>query len=137
MNVDFMFLGCPIYKGVLMSVQFKHIRNFWSISNGGSTIAVELSEDSLKEVQVTDKVMIKLGIAKCSEDDCFNKKVGRDLASSRMKEVPLEVTSISKYKAEGSRIITRVVVEKDGVYLVFTRSSDSRNFRLGSASLTD
>lgn len=116
----------------LMSLQFKHLRDF--SNNGGATFAVNLEDISLEKVDVNDVVQIKLGISKCSSKDNFSRKTGRDLAISRLKTSSLRVTCIQKFITEAGSISHKIVLEGDGVYLVFSRFSNSSNFRLRSAS---
>lgn len=118
-----------------MSIQFKHVRNHSNLSNGGATFAVDLSDNPLNQIQVNDVIEVKTGIAKCALDDCFNKKIGREISSSRLTNIPFTVTQIMKYRGRDSKVVTKVVLERDNMYLCFSRSSDSQTFRLHSASL--
>jgi hypothetical protein len=78
----------------MSEVQFSHKRNS-KISNdftleidprGGLTTALEIPQSwLLKEIKVGESFDKKVGIARCSTDDNYNKKLGRELAKSRMK----------------------------------------------------
>lgn len=63
-------------------------------SRGGQTIAFEVPQAwFLKTLQPGDFFEKKVGKARCSNDDNYNKKIGRELASSRMKSTKLICTS--------------------------------------------
>lgn len=78
----------------MSEVQFSHKRNS-KVSNdftleidprGGATVALEIPQSwLLKEIKVGESFDKKVGIAICSTDDNYNKKLGRELAQSRMK----------------------------------------------------
>lgn len=62
---------------------------------GGRTIAVEvptIEEFAVLSPSLKNPVPVKIGIAVCSKKDLYNKKVGRELSVSRMKEVNFYVT---------------------------------------------
>jgi hypothetical protein len=57
---------------------------------GGETIALEVPATwFLETLQPGDFFEKKVGKARCSDDDNYNKKTGRELATSRMKTVRL------------------------------------------------
>jgi hypothetical protein len=86
-----------------MSILFHHKRNvginkFFAPcieALGGTTVAIEQPKSwilpTLKVGEFFDK---KVGIAKCSDEDRYNKKLGREIAVSRMKPVRLTVKRI-------------------------------------------
>lgn len=103
---------CMIMLGLLkrrinMSIQFHHKRNYEPVitddmllkievhPRGGETVAMEsLQAWFVESLSVGDVFTKRLGKSKCSLDDNFNKKTGRELAQSRMK--PMEFTVVSK-----------------------------------------
>lgn len=55
-------------------------------AKGGKTIALEVFEPWLfDQLVVGDFLEKRVGIARCSYDDNYNKKIGRELAASRLK----------------------------------------------------
>lgn len=62
---------------------------------GGQTIALEVVEPWLfQQLKLGDTLEKRIGKAVCSTDDNYNKKMGRDLAVSRLKLTKLEVTAV-------------------------------------------
>ena len=135
MSVGYMFLGYQIYNGGSMSIQFKHVRDFFNTNNGGVTVAVDLGDSNLSTLNIDESInTVKVGVAICSEKDSFQKKVGRELSTSRLKTLDLKVTKVSKSKLPSGNILSIVVLESDTIYLKFTQSSKAGNFRLDSVS---
>lgn len=64
---------------------------------GGSTVAMEsIPSWLLDTIEMGSTIVRKVGIAKCSEDDNYCKKTGRELAQSRLKQTTLKVVNIVK-----------------------------------------
>lgn len=64
---------------------------------GGTTVAMESIQSWLLDnLSQGDQIVRKLGIARCSKDDNYNKKTGRELAFSRLKTKLLTVVNIVK-----------------------------------------
>lgn len=62
---------------------------------GGQTIAIEsLKQWVVKTLVVGDFFTRQIGKARCSDEDNYNKKTGRELAKSRMRAVILTVVEI-------------------------------------------
>jgi hypothetical protein len=57
-------------------IYFVHLRNPLNLNRGGMTVAFTPSADGF----------IEFAIAKCSDADNFNKKVGRTIASNRLQK---------------------------------------------------
>lgn len=96
----------------MRTVQFNHERHFDSKGNlkakGGRTIALEVpttDEFNALTPDVFNKISIKIGVAKCSDKDHYNKKRGRDIAKGRMTEVNAVVTLVS---ASEVQIVTEI-----------------------------
>lgn len=67
---------------------------------GGVTVAMEVIQSSLLPyLGQGDTIVRKLGLAKCSDEDNYCKKTGRELAFSRLKETTLTVVNIVKLLA--------------------------------------
>jgi hypothetical protein len=67
--------------------------------SGGSTVAMEPVQSWLLDTfQQGDSIQRKVGIARCSIDDNYCKKTGRELAESRMKTTTLTVINIVKHE---------------------------------------
>jgi hypothetical protein len=64
---------------------------------GGSTVAMEAIQSWLLDtLEQGSTIVRKVGIAKCSTDDNYCKKTGRELAQSRLKQTTLTVVNIVK-----------------------------------------
>lgn len=85
---------------------------------GGTTIAIEsLKPWFHKTLVLGEKITKQIGKARCSEQDNYNKKTGRELAKSRMTKVVLTVVNIdgehitledenkSRYEFKGSYFV--------------------------------
>jgi glyceraldehyde-3-phosphate dehydrogenase/erythrose-4-phosphate dehydrogenase len=117
-----------------MSIQFKHLRDS---TKGGATIAVNIESADLSKVEINTVIGdIKLGMSVCSTKDSFNKKIGRELAISRLKTTAFRVTRVSKSILDNGKISTKIILEATGFYISFTRSSESANFHLSGVVLT-
>ena len=91
-----------------MNIQYVHNREYQEDhldrynlvlnSRGGETIAFEVPEPWVIEALTIGDFLTKLvGKAKCSDEDNYNKKIGRELASSRMKATVLTVVRLENY----------------------------------------
>jgi len=68
---------------------------------GGSTVAMEsIPSWLLDQLQQGDTIVRKVGIARCSTDDNYCRKIGRQLAESRLKQVMLTAVNIVKIGTE-------------------------------------
>lgn len=89
-----------------MTIQFHHKRNYEPVitdnmllkievcPRGGQTIAMEsLQTWFVQSLKVGDTFDKRVGKARCSIEDNFNKKTGRELAESRMKLMKFTVVS--------------------------------------------
>lgn len=95
-----------------MKIQFCHVRRYENdnsceccgyrgesqlLATGGKTIAIEeLSKWFLLSLQEGDFFEKKVGKAICSNEDNYNKKIGAELSSKRMKLTKLQVSKIIK-----------------------------------------
>jgi hypothetical protein len=59
---------------------------------GGRTYAIE--KINIRSFLVGETVLLNFGTAKCNEEDTYNKKLGRELAVSRMKPIEFKVNRI-------------------------------------------
>jgi len=83
--------------------------------SGGQTIAMEeIAPWLLDTLKSLDFLTRRIGVARCSHEDNYNKKTGRELAESRMKPIVLTVLSNEDY---GSN---RILVLKDDKGKVYT-----------------
>ena len=96
-----------------MSTLFTHNRNGivgndFSLSldpRGGLTVAIEAPHtEVIKQIQVGESFDQKVGIAKCSTEDNYNKKIGRELAVSRMKSTNLKCVEVQD-EPNGDRLV--------------------------------
>lgn len=86
----------------------REFSNVYLKSKGGIVYAVEKLQvfDSIdKMFYIGQKYSINFGVARCHKDDAFVKKIGRDLAISKMALVEFTVT--------------RILQEDDKVYYTF------------------
>jgi hypothetical protein len=120
-----------------MSVQFKHVRDFFDATKGGATFAVNVESVDFSKIQIDDVIdTMLIGMSVCSQKDCFDKKIGRDLAISRLKVVPLKVVQVSKVRHENGKLFSSIILDNDNFQLRFTQSSESSKFRLSSVVVT-
>lgn len=65
-------------------------------SHGGLTIAMEEIQPWLiEQLEIGNFIERKVGKARCSDEDNYNKKIGRELSLSRMKATKLTVVSVN------------------------------------------
>lgn len=96
---------------------------------GGTTIAMESSKPWILEtLKVGDFFEKKVGIAKCSKEDRYNKKSGRELAKSRMKLTKLRVSMIIQME---SKISAMLEDEKGNSYHLIKYKSANEIFFVG------
>lgn len=100
-----------------MNIQFCHVRKFIAKfdletfsylsvldARGGETIAMEeVPAWLLDKVETGDFFTKKVGKARCSDKENYNKKVGRQLSQSRMKITTLTVLSNQDFR--GVRVL--------------------------------
>lgn len=89
-----------------MNIQYNHQRQETytgpyfkgtNIARGGITIAMEaVPVDMFLEMTVGDQLEVEVGKAICSKKDNYNRKIGREIAKGRMKNVILDVVAASK-----------------------------------------
>lgn len=93
-----------------MNLQYYH--NIWKGSKGGATFCVDVPEviTFMRRVRnnILDgrKIRLSLGIAYCSPNDFYNKKLGRQLSKERLVEVEFELENISKTNEDTNIILT-------------------------------
>lgn len=69
--------------------------NFKLNAKGGSTVAMEaIPSWLLDQLKMGSTIEKKVGIARCSDDDNYCKKTGREIAQSRLKSTLLKVVNI-------------------------------------------
>lgn len=77
-------------------------------SRGGETVAMQALEPWFIETLVPGDFFTKqVGFARCSDEENYNKKTGRELAKSRMKNMVFTVVSNNQYSS------TRILVLQD------------------------
>lgn len=122
--IDFLHHRTSIIKKEESSGAYKLIRS----ATGGTTFAVE--KIKIKNFLIGEKITLKVGFAKCSEKDNYNKKLGRELALNRMKEVKFEVTRIVYTKDE-----VNVDLTAEGINVELSFKQKRQLSRLDYASL--
>ena len=85
-----------------MNVQYYHSRlsddNDNVLATGGTTIAMEeIPVELFKQISVEHVLECAVGKARCSDKDNYNKKVGRNIAKGRMKNVQLAVNMVGTH----------------------------------------
>lgn len=94
---------------------------------GGSTVAMEAIQSWLLDnLNQGDTIVRKVGIARCSDEDNYCKKIGRELAQSRLKQTTLTVVNIVKLNGF---VIVFFEDEKGNLFEV-KKSSDPQCARL-------
>lgn len=88
---------------------------------GGTTAAIESIQSwVINTLEPGMTIQRKVGLAKCSDEDNYNKKIGRDLAQSRMK-----LTTLTVIKRIEIGDFTSVIFEDDNKNLFeFKATSD-------------
>jgi hypothetical protein len=95
---------------------------------GGSTVAMEaIPSWLLDNLQQGDSIVRKIGIARCSEDDNYCKKTGRELAFSRLKQKTLTVINLVKFAPTYTIVFFE---DEDGNLFEVKKSSDPYCARL-------
>ena len=105
--IDFLHTERSRLKKCTTSKQFTLSKS----GKGGRTYAV--SKVPVQKFEVGQQVEIEIGEAICSEKDSFNKKIGRELAQSRMNKVILEVSRIVYTKDRVDVTLTSEEIEVD------------------------
>lgn len=126
-----------------MDLQFSYSRSFKSkhSGKGGTIYAVQIIgnlewDNDQNEIKVGRYIGFNIGIARCSDKDNFNKKIGKDLARSRLKLTTFKVVSISKYLKEDNKIRTKVTLKlEDESYLIINQSSQNSKFHVVSIEI--
>ena len=115
-----------------MTIQFHHKRKYEPVmtddmllrievsSKGGETIAMEsLQSWFLSELKVGDTFEKRVGKARCSKEDNYNKKTGRELSQSRMKVNKFTVLSNNVF---GSTTIVRLKDSTNNEYTLCSKA---------------
>ena len=111
----------------MSEVVYNHLRKFHKNgrvnARGGTTLAIEpLQGWHVKTLEVGTFFEKLVGKARCSEDDNYCKKIGRDLAQSRMKPTKLTVLDV-KESHEGRLILLED--GRDGAKYYFVKYADA------------
>lgn len=94
---------------------------------GGSTVAMEsIPSWLLGTLSQGLSIVRKVGIARCSTDDNYNKKTGRELAAARLKTTTLTVVNIVKIENR----VTVFFEDEAGNLFEVRKSADSKCARL-------
>lgn len=90
---------------------------------GGSTVAMEAIPSWLLDtIQQGDTIVRKVGIARCSDEDNYCKKTGRELAFSRLKQKTLTVVNIVRI---GPSVTVFFEDENENLFEVKKSTSDT------------
>jgi len=85
------------------------------LAKGGETIAMEeVPLDMFQQITKEHILSCFIGKALCSKKDNYNKKIGRNIATARMKEVDLEVVAIENYLDQNDRPVREVTLVELG-----------------------
>lgn len=114
-----------------MKITFHHSRPRLS-AKGGTTVAMEeIPVDMFKRITEDHIVEAKLGLAKCSKKDNYNKKIGRNIAKARMIDVELEVLAMAEWIRPDERPVKEVVLgTPDGVILALRHTAGNKTVHL-------
>lgn len=86
-----------VYKYWIVSDQRPTPKTGELSSRGGSTVAMEAIQSwVLDTLEQGSSIVRKVGIARCSDEDNYEKKKGREIAFSRLKQKTLTVVNIVK-----------------------------------------
>lgn len=87
---------------------------------GGATVAMEaIPSWLLSTLKEGDTIVRKVGIARCSDEDNYCRKTGRELAESRMKQT---VLTVDKVFPIGERTVVFLKDETGNLYEVKSSS---------------
>lgn len=101
-----------------MKLQFVHNRELTFknkelklLTKGGETIAMEeVPLDMFKQITKEHVLSVHVGKALCSKKDNYNKKIGREIATGRLKEIELDVAGIQEYLDSNDRQVREVIL---------------------------
>jgi hypothetical protein len=113
-----------------MGIQYNHVRKtqdkYSNLSldevapRGGETIALEVPQNWLiEQLHKGDTITKLVGKARCSNSENYNKKTGRELATSRMKPTYLTV----EYIIEGPKGFILSLSDKTGNQYILEKSN--------------
>jgi hypothetical protein len=121
-----------------MNIQFCHKRVFefnmyrfdspkQYSAKGGLTIAMqELTSWFVNSLQEGEFFVKAVGAAQCSTKDNYNKKVGREIASQRLKQKQLTVDRVVVLIVRGTQVKQVELVDKDfNMYIIRTKVDDN------------
>jgi len=93
-------------------------------STGGETIAMQGLEPWFVESLTPGDFFTKqVGFARCSDEENYCKKTGRELAKSRMKNMVFTVLTNHKFSVERTLILKD---EKDRLYVIKTKANGKK-----------
>lgn len=81
-----------------------------------------------------EPITINLGLSLCHKDDMFNKRVGRELAESRMSDVNFRLVSVDTSEPDHINYFLTTTIGDAKLDLTFREYRDSMNIRLVDAS---
>lgn len=95
-----------------MKLQYFHDRLILS-PRGGNTIAMEIIPvDMFHNIDMDNVLEVALGVARCSIKDNYNKKIGRSIATERLKNVELELLQSGEWEDEnGRQVVEKILVD--------------------------
>jgi hypothetical protein len=117
-----------------MKLQYYHRRLFdCNLSpKGGTTVAMEeIPVDMFAQITNENVLEAFLGTAKCSLKDNYNKKLGRRIATARLKSQELEVLAVSHWQKEDDRSVKEVVLKNQlGQIITLRHTSGNKSVHI-------
>jgi hypothetical protein len=112
---------------------FVHDRHPFN-SKGGKTLAIEqIPVEMMNQITLEHVLVLKMGEAICHEDDNYNKKIGRELALSRIEEVEFDIVGVHKVIKDDGRKKTTIRIKhpfkKMEFMLIHTEGNKSVHIR--------
>jgi hypothetical protein len=121
-----------------MNIQFCHKRVFefnmyrfdspkQYSAKGGLTIAMqELTSWFVNSLQEGEFFVKSIGVAQCSTKDNYNKKVGREISSQRLKQKELTVDRVVVLTIKGSQVKQVELIDKESnMYIIRSKVDDN------------
>lgn len=110
-----------------MKIQYFHDRLILS-PRGGNTIAMEIIPvDMFHNIDMDNVLEVAIGVARCSIKDNYNKKIGRSIATARLKNIELELLQSGEWEDENGRQIVEKILVDTVTGNVFTLRHKSGN----------
>ena len=112
---------CHTRKSEYFIPEYQYATDIRCAAKGGITVAMEAIQSWLLDtLEMGNTIERKIGIARCSDEDNYCKKTGRQIAQSRLKSKTLKVVN----KVKIADFIIMFFEDSDGNLFEFKKSKD-------------